>query len=103
MLRTLIALPVLIVLILFALSNPQPVTLGFWPTDFKVATPVSAAILVGAALSFLLGSLFVWLPALGVRRRARKFERAARRLEDQVSSLKKKAESSSRTPERASR
>ncbi len=91
MLRTLIALPVLIVLVLFALSNPQPVTLLFWPTDFKLATPVSAAVLVTAAAAFLLGSLFVWFPALGARRRARRFERAARRLEDQVNSLKKKS------------
>lgn len=93
MLRTLIALPVLIVLILFALSNPQNVTLTFWPTDFKLVAPVSAAILVGAAASFLLGSLFVWLPALSARRRARRFERAARKLESQVSALKKKTES----------
>lgn len=93
MLRTLISLPILIVLVLFALSNPQPVTLGIWPTDFKLSTPISAAILVGAAAAFLLGALFVWFPALGARRRARRFERATRRLEDQVNSLKKKTES----------
>jgi uncharacterized integral membrane protein len=95
MLRTLIALPVLVVLVLFALSNPQPVTLAFWPTDFTLKTPISAAVLVAAAVAFLLGSLFVWFPALAARRRARRFERAARRLEDQVNSLKKKTESRS--------
>ena len=93
MLRTLIALPFLVVLILFALSNPQPVTLTIWPTDLKLATPLSAAVLVTAAAAFLLGSLFVWIPALGTRRRARRFERATRRLEDQVVSLKKKLDS----------
>ena len=45
MLRTVIALPVLVVLILFALSNPQSVTLAFWPTDFTLKSPVSAAVL----------------------------------------------------------
>lgn len=93
MLRTLIALPVLIVLILFALSNPQPVTLLFWPTDFKLVTPVSAAVLVAAGGAFLLGSFFVWFPSLGARRRARAFERKSRRLEDQVNSLQKKISS----------
>ncbi len=91
MLRTVIALPVLVVLILFALSNPQSVTLAFWPTDFTLKSPVSAAVLAPAAVAFLLGALFVWFPALGARRRARRFERATRRLEDQVSSLKKKS------------
>ena len=93
MLRTLIALPVLIVLILFALSNPQPVTLTFWPTDFKLVTPVSAAVLVVAAAAFLIGSFFVWFPSLGARRRARIFERKSRRLEDQVNALQKKINS----------
>ena len=97
MLRTLIALPVLIILILFALSNPQPVTLTFWPTDFKLVTPVSAAVLVAAAAAFLLGSFFVWVPSLGARRRARAFERKSRRLEDQVNSLQKKISSRSGT------
>lgn len=95
MLRTLIALPVLIILILFALSNPQPVTLGLWPTDLHQPVPVSAAILVGAAVAFLLGAFFVWFPALGARRRARAFERKSRKLEDQVNSLKKKTDSRS--------
>lgn len=91
MLRTLLFLPVLIVLILFALSNPAPVTLTFWPTDFRFTTPVSAAILVSAAAAFVVGGLFVWFPALCTRRRARRFERATRRLEAQVSDLKKRA------------
>ncbi len=94
MLRTVIALPILVVLVLFALSNPQPVTLSIWPTDFTLKTPVAAAVLVVAAVAFLLGAMFVWFPAIGARRRARRFERATRRLEDQVNSLKKKSGSS---------
>jgi len=84
MLRALIALPFLFVLVLFALSNRQPVTLGLWPTEFAMTIPVSAAILLGMAGAFLLGALFVWIPALGVRRRARRFERAANRLQAQL-------------------
>ena len=68
MLRTLIALPVLIVLVLFALSNPQPVTLALLADRLQASmTPLSVAILVGAAGAFLLGALFVWIPALGAR------------------------------------
>jgi uncharacterized integral membrane protein len=90
MIRFIIAFPVLIVLIVFALSNPQPVKLAFWPTDYFIQTPLSFAILIGAGGAFILGALFVWFPALGTRARANRAERAARRLEAQVADLKKK-------------
>ena len=89
MLRVLIALPFLLVLILFSLSNRQPVTLAFWPTDFGLTMPLSLAILLAMAVAFLLGALVVWIPALAVRRRARRFERAAQRLEAQLAELKR--------------
>jgi uncharacterized integral membrane protein len=91
MIRFIIAFPVLIVLVVFALSNPQPVSLHFWPTDLNFPITLSFAILIGAAGAFLLGALFVWLPALGTRARARRAERTARRLEAQVADLKKKS------------
>jgi uncharacterized integral membrane protein len=88
-LRVLIALPFLLVLILFALSNRQPVTLAFWPTDFALTMPLSLAILLAMALAFLLGALFVWIPGLAVRRRARRFERTTQRLEAQLAELQR--------------
>jgi uncharacterized integral membrane protein len=88
MLRALIALPFLVVLILFALSNRQPVTLSLWPTGLELTAPAAVLILVSVAGAFLLGALFVWIPALGVRRRARRFERTTRDLQAQVAALK---------------
>jgi uncharacterized integral membrane protein len=91
MIRFIISFPVLVLLVVFALSNPQPVKLGFWPTDYFIQTPLSFAILIGAGGAFLLGALFVWFPALGTAARARRAERAARRLEAQIADLKKKS------------
>jgi len=88
MLRALIALPFLVVLILFALSNRQPVTLSLWPTGLELTAPAAVLILVGMAGAFLLGALFVWIPALGMRHRARRFERSTRDLQAQVAALK---------------
>ena len=88
MLRALIALPFLIVLILFALSNRDAVTLRLWPTGLELTAPAAVVVLVSMAGAFLLGALFVWIPALGTARRARRFERAARDLEAQVAVLK---------------
>jgi uncharacterized integral membrane protein len=82
--RFLVALPLLLLLVLFALSNPQPVYVGIWPTGYGLETPLSAAMLVGMGIAFLLGALLVWVSELGQRRRARRAERHARALEEQL-------------------
>lgn len=92
MLRFLITFPFLVVLVLFALDNKQSATLTFWPIDYQVTAPISAAILVALAAGCVLGALFVWFPSLSARSRARRYERATRRLEAQVSALKKKSD-----------
>src|SRR4051794_19121775 len=86
--RFLIALPFLVLLVLFALSNSQPVYVGIWPTGYGLETPLSAVVLVGMGIAFLFGALLVWISELGQRRRARRAEHAARVLEEQVRELK---------------
>jgi uncharacterized integral membrane protein len=88
MLRALIALPFLLVLILFGLSNREPLALRFWPTGWQFEAPASIVILVAMAFAFILGALFVWIPALGIRRRARRLQRETQRLETEVAALK---------------
>jgi uncharacterized integral membrane protein len=84
MLRILLVLPFLILLVAFALSNPQPVTLGIWPTDFTLEVPVSIAILVASGLFFFLGALFVWFGAVAARGRHKRAERRAAALEAEL-------------------
>ncbi len=91
MLRIIIGLPVLLLLVLFALSNPEPVRLGIWPTDFTLQTPLSVAVLVGAAVAFLLGGLIVWMSSFTQWRRARRAEEHARVLEERLSALQANA------------
>jgi uncharacterized integral membrane protein len=88
LIRALIAAPLLLLLVLFALSNSQPVRLGLWPTDLKLEPPLSIAVLVAMGGAFLLGALMLWLEALAARRRARRAEYAQRLLEAQVQELK---------------
>ena len=88
MLRIVIAAPFLLLLVLFALSNPQPVTLGLWPTDFSVEVPLSLAVLGAMGVAFLAGALLLWVSVLVARRRAARAERTVRLLEAQVSELK---------------
>jgi uncharacterized integral membrane protein len=86
--RLLILSPLLLVVVLFGLSNTAPVRLGIWPTDYAIEAPLSLAVLGAMAIAFLLGGALVWINELGQRRRASRAERASRQLEDQVNDLK---------------
>ena len=73
--------------VFFALSNTEMVSLGIWPTDYRLEAHLSLAILFAMALGFLLGALVVWMSELAQRRRARRAERTVRLLESQVEAL----------------
>jgi uncharacterized integral membrane protein len=87
MMRALIFAPLLFLLVLFALSNPQPVHLGMWPTDYGADLPLSIALLIGSAAAFVLGALLMWLALVGARLRARRSEQQVKIMEKQVANL----------------
>jgi uncharacterized integral membrane protein len=84
MLRFVLLLPFLIVLVAFALSNQQTVTLGIWPTDVTIDVPLSISVLVAAGVFFFLGALFVWFGSVAARSRAARAERRAASLEAEL-------------------
>ena len=86
--RFLIAVPVLLLLVLFALSNKQAVQLGLWPTDISVETPLSVAVLVAAGVFFVAGALMTWGGTLALRGRARRAEMAVSQLQAQLRAMK---------------
>ncbi len=92
--RVLLAAPVLIVLVVFALSNRQVVQLGLWPTDILIDLPLSVTVLVAAGLFFIAGALMTWGASVAMRGRARRAERAVRQLEAEVRALKSRPVSS---------
>ncbi len=85
--RFLIAVPVLVLLVLFALSNKQPVTLQLWPTDLTVQVALSIAVLLASAVFFVAGALMTWGTSLAMRARARRAEEQVRQLQTQVRTL----------------
>jgi uncharacterized membrane protein YciS (DUF1049 family) len=87
MLRFILLTPVILVLIVFAASNPQLVTLALWPTALSFAAPLSVATLVIAAIFFLAGALTMWVPRLGTKIRAIQAERQVAKLQEKVSRL----------------
>jgi uncharacterized integral membrane protein len=80
LLRWIFGIPLLLMLILFALLNREPVSLELFPT-VSVPVPLSLAILVAMGIGFFLGGLRVWFTALHHRRAARRAEDAVRLLE----------------------
>ena len=84
MLRLIPALILVLILVVFGLSNREVVTLGFWPTGYGLALPLSLAILAGMGIAFLLGGAVVWLDHLGLRRRARRAEAQVAKLQAEL-------------------
>lgn len=83
LLRLLLGAVVVLLVVIFALSNRQLVQLGFWPTGLTWQVPLSLAVLTVAALFFLGGALLGWSGTLAQRRRARRAETALRVVEAQ--------------------
>jgi putative membrane protein len=98
MLFLIVAFVLCLPLVLFALSNPQIVRLGLWPTDYAIDVHLSLAILVAMAIAFLIGALVVWMSELSQRRRARRAERTVRLLEAQVEALQARAAATASLP-----
>jgi|ERR1700712_4106385 uncharacterized integral membrane protein len=84
----LLAVPFLLFLLLFALSNREMVRVALWPTDWSVDVMLAVAVLGASAIAFLFGALTVWLSEFGRRRRLRKAEQQVLLLEDQNRALR---------------
>jgi uncharacterized integral membrane protein len=97
-LRWIIGIPLLLLMVLFALSNTASVRLGLFPTDFTIEVPLSVAILTAMGIGFFLGGLRLWFTALHHRRAARRAEQAVRLLEAKQQELRSRLEAASGAP-----
>lgn len=88
----------LLLLVLFTISNTDPVSLQLWPFDLRWEVPLAGAMLGAAALFFLLGALVAWGGALRYRRRARRMQRAAQLLEAELAELRGQQEAKDAVP-----
>ena len=80
----LIGLPLAVILMLFALSNRQELTIGLWPFEDSLALPVYLAVLAPFIVGLLIGLLGGRLASLKYRSAARAMAREAARLERQL-------------------
>jgi uncharacterized integral membrane protein len=73
-------------LALFALANPTPVAVTFWPEGWVAELPLWQAILGPCLLTFLAGALTVWLAHLPGKRSAAQLRQAAALLDAELAS-----------------
>jgi uncharacterized integral membrane protein len=60
---------------LFAVSNRQTVSLGFWPVPFVADAPLYVIVLVSLLFGVLIGALAVWIRGRHRRRELRECRR----------------------------
>lgn len=81
--RAIVAAIIVLLVVIFALSNRQSVDVGFWPTGYVWTAPLSLAVLAVAAVFFIAGALLGWSGTLSARGRARRAEAALQLIEAQ--------------------
>lgn len=86
--RLVLLSPLALLLVLFAVSNREPVALRLWPFDLEWDAPLSVAVLVISAMAFLLGAGIAWGTSLKHRRRAREMEATAKTLRAEIAELR---------------
>lgn len=88
----LVAAPLMIVAVLFAISNMGPVTLELWPFSGRLTVPVYLVAFGVFAVGFFAGGFVAWIGAGKSRGRARAAERKVRDEEREIADLKRRLE-----------
>ena len=71
-------------LIPFALSNREPVSLGFWPLPFLIELPLYLLILMSLLAGFVIGAATTWIAWRHLRRELRHRRRRVEALEREL-------------------
>ena len=88
-----LTVPLMIVAVVFAITNRGGTTLNLWPLGITVEAPLFILVLGSALVGLLAGGAIAWLSAGAVRRRAREARHRAEALEREVARLRREHES----------
>jgi hypothetical protein len=85
----LLALPLFVAIVVFAVVNPGMVELSVWPLlEPPIAFPLYGVGLVGLLLGFVLGAAAAWMGGSRLRQRLRATIRQAESDQQQIAALK---------------
>jgi uncharacterized integral membrane protein len=83
-LSLIVTAPITVLVVLFAVSNLDPVTLRLRPFPYDMTIPIWALTLIVLFVGFILGAIVTWI---GDRRRRREARLLARRVSELEQSL----------------
>lgn len=83
----LIGVPILIIVIIFAVVNRGVVAVDLWPLPWSAQLPVFLLVLGALAIGLVIGALISWFSASKARGAARREHRRADKLEQDVRTL----------------
>ncbi len=82
-----LALPLALLLVVFAVANRHEVRLELWPLPFALDLPAYLLVFLSALAGLMLGAAVTWLAGARSRRRARSERRRAEALERQLAEV----------------
>ncbi len=88
-----LTLPLMVVAVIFAISNREVVTLDLWPLAMTIQAPLFVLVLGSAVVGLLAGAVVAWFSGGPTRRRARAARRHAAELEREIARLRESIES----------
>jgi uncharacterized integral membrane protein len=88
----LIVAPLMVLAVLFAVSNRDSVDLALWPLPWVIEAPVYAIALGALALGVVVGAFVAWIGGGRARGRARSAERKFHEQQRDVEALEKRIE-----------
>ncbi len=90
--RLLLGLIGLVVIVSFAVSNREMVTMALWPLPETYEVQLFWVFLFGLVVGAVLGGLGAWLGGMRKRRAARRWRREAQALDSQLKAIKERQE-----------
>ena len=81
--KTLIGLPIIAVILIFAFVNNNLAEFSLWPFDVEITVSQSVAVLFFVIFGFLLGNFFSWLSYAPLRKDLKKQKKANKKLSKQ--------------------
>jgi uncharacterized membrane protein YciS (DUF1049 family) len=90
--KFIIGLPIVVLLLTFAFTNNDLVTLKLWPTDIEIITSLSVAIIFFVVAGYIIGWFFTWMSYSSVRSALRAHKKQNKKLSKEQEKLTKEVE-----------
>lgn len=95
-LNSIVAFVVGLIVILFAVSNREAVTVEIWPLPYRLSLGLYAVILLALVVGFIAGAIGAWMVGGPRRREHRRLKRHVRTLEQSLAEKTPKSDMAAR-------